>query len=88
MVMMLRKKYIFLTNTHDGSGSIIAAFTPIRIVCQNTLNASLRSMSNVVRIKHTSGAKQRLETAHKVMGMANEFSNQLREFSTNGQKSG
>ncbi|AIL46983.1 DUF932 domain-containing protein [Elizabethkingia anophelis] len=71
------EKYIFLTNTHDGSGSIIAAFTPIRIVCQNTLNASLRSMSNVVRIKHTSGAKQRLETAHKVMGMANEFSNQI-----------
>lgn len=34
-------------------------------------------MSNVVRIRHTSGAKQRLENAHKVMGLANEFSNQL-----------
>ena len=36
------EKYIFLTTSHDGSGSITAAFTPIRIVCQNTLNASLR----------------------------------------------
>src|SRR5690606_31055111 len=44
------EKYIFLTTSHDGSGSITAAFTPIRIVCQNTLNASLRSMTNVVRI--------------------------------------
>lgn len=71
------EKYIFLTTSHDGSGSITAAFTPIRIVCQNTLNASLRSMSNVVRIKHTAGAKQRLEDAHKVMGLANTLSNQL-----------
>lgn len=71
------EKYIFLTTSHDGSGSITAAFTPIRIVCQNTLNASLCNMSNVVRIRHTSGAKQRLENAHKVMGLANEFSSQL-----------
>lgn len=71
------EKYIFLTTSHDGSGSITAAFTPIRIVCQNTLNASLRNMSNVIRIKHTSGAKQRLEDAHRVMGIANTLSDQL-----------
>jgi phage/plasmid-like protein (TIGR03299 family) len=71
------EKYIFLTNSHDGSGSITAAFTPIRIVCQNTLNASLRNMSNVVRIRHTSGAKQRLEDAHKVMGLADRFSTKM-----------
>ena len=58
----ITEKYIFLTTSHDGSGSITAAFTPVRIVCQNTLNASLRNMTNVVRIKHTSGAKQRIET--------------------------
>lgn len=71
------EKYIFLTTSHDGSGSITAAFTPIRIVCQNTLNASLRNMNNVVRIKHTSGAKQRIENAHKIMGLANTLSTQL-----------
>lgn len=70
----ITEKYIFLTTSHDGSGSITAAFTPIRIVCQNTLNASVRNMSNVVRIRHTSGAKQRLEDAHKVMGLANKLS--------------
>lgn len=71
------EKYIFLTTSHDGTGSITAAFTPVRIVCQNTLNAALGNMSNVVRIRHTSGAKQRLENAHKVMGLANQLSNQL-----------
>lgn len=73
------EKYIFLTTSHDGSGSITAAFTPIRIVCRNTLNAALHNMSNVVRIKHTAGAKQRLEEAHKVMGLANTLSLQLEE---------
>ncbi|EJL74408.1 DUF932 domain-containing protein [Chryseobacterium populi] len=75
----ITEKYIFLTTSHDGSGSITAAFTPIRIVCQNTLNASLRNMTNVVRIKHTAGAKGRLENAHKVMGLANSLSNQLQD---------
>ncbi len=80
------EKYIFLTTSHDGSGSITAAFTPIRIVCQNTLNASLRNMSNVVRIRHTSGVKQRLEDAHKVMGLANEMSVQLEDIFNNWSK--
>jgi phage/plasmid-like protein (TIGR03299 family) len=71
------EKYIFLTTSHDGSGSITAAFTPVRIVCQNTLNAALRSASNVVRIRHTAGAKERLEQAHKVMGVADMLSVQL-----------
>ena len=73
----ITEKYLFLTNSHDGSGSITAAFTPIRVVCRNTLNAFLRSMTNVVRIKHTSGAKQRIENAHKIMGLANTLSDQL-----------
>src|SRR5690606_22639737 len=50
---------------------------PVRIVCQNTLNASLKNMTNVVRIKHTSGAKSRLENAHKVMGLAEKMTHQL-----------
>ena len=80
------EKYIFLTTSHDGSGSITAAFTPIRIVCLNTLNASLRNMTNVVRIKHTSGAKQRIENAHKIMGLANTLSIQLENIFNNWTK--
>ncbi|WEK36141.1 MAG: DUF932 domain-containing protein [Candidatus Pseudobacter hemicellulosilyticus] len=71
------EKYLFLTTTHDGTGSITAAFTAVRIVCQNTLNAALRNMSNVIRIKHTTNAKSRLVEAHKVMGMANTMAIEL-----------
>ena len=65
------EKYLFLTTSHDGSGSITAAFTPIRIVCQNTLNAAMRGLTGAVKIRHTANAKLRLEQAHKILGMTN-----------------
>lgn len=73
----LIEKYLFLTTSHDGFGSIMAAFTPVRIVCCNTLNAALQNCSNAVKIRHTSNAAERLEQAHKVMGISNKLSEQL-----------
>jgi phage/plasmid-like protein (TIGR03299 family) len=71
------EKYLFLTTSHDGFGSIMAAFTPTRIVCNNTLNAALKNCSNCIKIRHTANAKERLEEAHKVMGISNRLSVQL-----------
>jgi phage/plasmid-like protein (TIGR03299 family) len=62
----LIEQYLFFTTSHDGSGSITAAFTPVRIVCNNTLNAALRKQSNSIKIRHTVNAKERLEEAHKL----------------------
>jgi len=73
----LIEKYLFLTTSHDGLGSIMAAFTPVRIVCNNTLNAAFRNCSNAIKIRHTSNAKQRLEEAHKVMGISYRLSDYL-----------
>ncbi|MGN6399684.1 MAG: DUF932 domain-containing protein [Flavisolibacter sp.] len=67
-------QYLFLTTSHDGYGSITAAFTPVRIVCNNTLNAAFRNCSNSVKIRHTANAKDRLEQAHKVMGISYKLS--------------
>jgi len=73
----LIEKYLFLTTSHDGYGSITAAFTPTRIVCSNTLNAALRNCSNCIKIRHTQSADDRLKEAHKVMGISNVLSTQL-----------
>lgn len=73
----LIEQYLFLTTSHDGFGSITAAFTPVRIVCNNTLIAALRNHSNSIKIRHTANAKERLEQAHKVMGISNQLSLQL-----------
>ncbi|WP_413670126.1 DUF932 domain-containing protein [Mucilaginibacter sp. Mucisp86] len=73
------EKYLFLTTSHDGSGSIMAAFTPIRIVCNNTLNIALKNNSNMVKIRHTLSAGDRLREAHKIMGMVNTLSPMLQD---------
>lgn len=67
-------KYLFLTNRHDGKGCIIAGLTPIRIVCNNTLNAALKDCENTVRIRHTESAPEKLKEAHKVMKMVDTAS--------------
>lgn len=79
----LIEQYLFLTTSHDGYGSITAAFTPVRIVCNNTLNAALRNQTNSIKIRHTANAKDRLEQAHKVMGISNQLSGQLEEIFNN-----
>lgn len=82
----LIEKYLFLMTTHDGSGSILAAFTPIRIVCNNTLDAAISGIRNspspVVKIRHTKTAKDRLEEAHRIMGISNKLTVELGEIFT------
>ncbi|HXI01158.1 MAG TPA: DUF932 domain-containing protein [Sphingobacteriaceae bacterium] len=73
----LIEKYLFLTTSHDGSGSIIAAFTPVRIVCNNTLNCALNNMSNCVKIRHTESAQDKLKQAHELMGITSKLAIEL-----------
>ena len=75
----LIEKYLFLTTSHDGSGAITAAFTPVRIVCNNTLNMALRNCESRITIRHTKDARNRLESAHRVLGIANRLSDQLED---------
>lgn len=75
----LIEQYLFLTTSHDGAGSITAAFTPVRIVCNNTLNAALRNQTNAIKIRHTANAKDRLEQAHRLMGISNHLGSELEQ---------
>src|SRR5476651_1256674 len=71
------EQYLFLTTSHDGFGSITAAFTPIRIVCNNTLNAAMRSNSNAIKIRHTASAGERLKQAHALMGISHVLAGEM-----------
>ena len=82
----LIEQYLFLTTSHDGYGSITAAFTPIRIVCQNTLNAALNNHSHSIKIRHTASAVDRLKQAHQLLGVTNLLANELEEVFNNWSK--
>jgi phage/plasmid-like protein (TIGR03299 family) len=64
-------KYLLLYNSHDGSSMIRAKLSPIRVVCNNTLSVALAGMEQEVRIKHTHSALEKLEEAHKLLGLSN-----------------
>ena len=71
------EKYIMLTNSHDGTSTIIAGFTPIRVVCNNTLTAALKNLDNKVSISHTASAESRLKEASRVMGIASRYMDEV-----------
>jgi phage/plasmid-like protein (TIGR03299 family) len=70
-------KYILLMNSHDGSSSVVAGMTNIRVVCNNTLQAALGKLENKVSITHTSTAQDKLKEAYKVMKLQSEYSAQI-----------
>jgi phage/plasmid-like protein (TIGR03299 family) len=71
--------YVLLTSSHDGSGSIIAAVTPVRVVCQNTLNAALKNTVSRVAIRHTTSAQKKLADAHKLLGISHKYITEVNE---------
>lgn len=77
----LIEKYIMLSLTHDAKSSIIGGFTPVRVVCNNTLNYAMgyngKKLLNRVSIRHTASAHDKLNEAHKLMGIANQLTNEL-----------
>lgn len=71
----MTEKYLLLSNSHDGSGSVQVMFTPIRVVCQNTLNVALKSRLRSINIRHTANIGERVKEAQETLGiMSQQFS--------------
>lgn len=67
------EKFLLLSTSHDGSLAFSAGFTPVRVVCQNTLSAALRGMRQSISIRHTGKLSDRVEDAKRVLGIANNY---------------
>lgn len=69
----ITEKYLLLANSHDGSGSVQIMFTPIRVVCQNTLNVGIQSGSNKIKLRHTASIGTRIEEIREALGVVNHM---------------
>ena len=69
--------YLVFSNTHDGSGAMKVAMTPIRVVCNNTLNLALQTADRIWSAKHTGDIESKLEDARKTLFMAENYMNEL-----------
>ena len=66
------EKYLLLSHSHDGSLAVRVGFTPVRVVCANTLAmAHCADASKLIRVKHTRDMHQNLANIREVINVAN-----------------
>ena len=69
--------YIMVTNSHDGSTPLIAAVTPIRPVCANTVTAALRDAHSTYRVRHTTTVGGRMQAAREALDLTLKYGDSL-----------
>ncbi len=69
--------YLVFSNTHDGSGAVKVAITPIRVVCNNTLNLALSTAKRSWSMIHKGNIQDKLQEAKETLFMAQNYMNCL-----------
>lgn len=69
--------YMFFSNSHDGKGAINVGMTPIRIVCNNTLNMALNTAKRQWSTKHVGDMQSKLEEAKMCLQMGHKYMQSL-----------
>ena len=64
--------FMLLSNSHDGSQAVSIRFTPIRVVCQNTLTAAMNGTVETISLKHTQSIKGRLDMSCMILKEMNQ----------------
>ena len=74
------EQYLLLSNSHDGQSALRVFFTPIRVVCANTLGAAERQgRGSGVSIVHKGDVRSRAAEARELLGLATRFYKQTSE---------
>jgi phage/plasmid-like protein (TIGR03299 family) len=67
------RTYLLVNTSHDGSVAIQASITPVRVVCQNTLNMALRGVKQSFKIRHTSTAGGKVQAARETLALTYSY---------------
>lgn len=55
------ERYIMITTSHNGLGAVRVVLSPVRVVCQNTLNLALNNNSGRISFRHTANVLDRMD---------------------------
>lgn len=69
--------YICFTNNHEGKGAVQVCMTPIRVVCNNTLNLALNNAKRKWSTRHTGDISAKLAEAQYTLELANDYMENL-----------
>jgi len=70
--------YVCFTNTHDGTGAIRVVCTPVRVVCNNTLNFALNTAKRSWSAVHRGNMESKLAEAQHTLGLITDYQYQLK----------
>jgi phage/plasmid-like protein (TIGR03299 family) len=73
------EKYLILTNSHDGTSALKVYWSTVRVVCNNTLTASLRDAKQGVNIRHSGNIKSKTDEARRVLGISIKYYQEFEE---------
>lgn len=69
--------YIVFSSSHDGNGSIKVAMTPVRVVCNNTLNIALTNAKRIWTTIHVGNLSQKMDEAYNTLLLAENYMQNL-----------
>ncbi len=69
--------YLVFSSSHDGSGSIKVAMTPVRVVCQNTLNLAMSTAKRSWSTIHIGDLAAKMDEAHNTLLLAEKYMGRL-----------
>lgn len=75
--------YLMISNGHDGSKSLEATVTPVRVVCRNTFTAALAGAKRTFKIRHTKNMSGRINEAKRALGITHAYMAELEALGTN-----
>lgn len=80
------EQYLCFSNTHDGTGAVRVFMTPIRVVCNNTLNLALSTAQRCWSMKHMGDIEAKIEEAQDCLRLSNKYMDGLKEYADNLSK--
>ena len=69
--------YLLVTTSHNGSLAVMANVTPVRVVCENTLNMAIRGVKQSFKIRHTQSISGRVAAAREALGLTFAYADQF-----------
>lgn len=69
--------YLVFMNSHDGTGAIKAAMTPIRLSCENAINLALSTAKRYWSTNHTGDIRGKMEDARYTLLYADQYMAEL-----------
>lgn len=65
--------YVCFVNSHDGTGAIKVCMTPVRVVCNNTLNFALNTAKRMWSTIHVGNMESKLNEAKATLGLIDNY---------------